>query len=508
MLKRITAIALCLILTASFTGCKSGLNNKDNGQNGSSVGNADNGQSGSKKEEAKFDYTDPSIYTIDAMVSMGIEEPKTADAEIEKAADAKLKKIMDNPDTLKPKEGGKYIYVGNGGTDGKGYGLEPDKPFETIEYAGLVAKAGDVVLLRRGDFWRTQVYIKEGVSYGAYGKGNKPTIYGSTRDVASQDWEKVNKNIYKTQSGTGSDIGLLVFNHGKATGSKKRWEQELEKDFDFYCSGGYIYLYYSKGNPKNKFKSVEVCPTQSIVKMPSNSTIQNWRVMYGGAHGISMSHAQNVTIDGCVIGYIGGGFQANSVWGPHTRYGNGIEVWGECDGYTVTNCHVFQCYDTGITMQYETNKEEDVYIKNVLFKDNLLEYNNYNIEYFLKANNETNSKMQNILIQNNILRYGGFGWGFHSRPDRSYGTCVMSFPITEMENFVYKNNIFDRGSCMILIMIADKKGNFPKFMGNTYAQTEKKSVLEKQGQPFNFKRDGDKVVTEIIGDKTGKIIKY
>ena len=251
MLKRITAIALCLILTASFTGCKSGLDNKDNGQNGSSIGNGDNGQSGSKKEEAKFDYTDPSIYTIDAMVSMGIEEPKTADAEIEKAADAKLKKIMDNPDTLKPKEGGKYIYVGNGGTDGKGYGLEPDKPFETIEYAGLVAKAGDVVLLRRGDFWRTQVYIKEGVSYGAYGKGNKPTIYGSTRDVASQDWEKVNKNIYKTQSGTGSDIGLLVFNHGKATGSKKRWEEELQKDFDFYCSGGYIYLYYSKGNPKN-----------------------------------------------------------------------------------------------------------------------------------------------------------------------------------------------------------------------------------------------------------------
>ncbi len=498
MFKKLISIILCLLLIIGLVGCKTGKDNQDSSIDASST----------ETQKPKFDYTDPSIYTIDTLVSMGIEQPKMADPSIEKAADDKLKQITNNPDTLKPQDGGKYIYVSNSGADKLGYGFTEDMPFENIAYASLVAKPGDVILLRRGDFWRTQVIIKEGVSYGAYGEGNKPTIYGSTRDVSTQDWEEVRENVYKTQSGTGKDVGLIVFNHGKACGSKKRWDEELKKDYDFYCSGGYIYLYYSNGNPKNIFDSIEVCPTQQIIKMNSNATIQNWRVMYGGSHGISMNNAKNITIDGCIIGYIGGGFQSNSGFSQYTRYGNGIEVWGECDGYTVKNCHIFQCYDTGITFQLTSTQENNYYQKNILFENNLLEYNNYNIEYFLQVSNRTDSKMENVLIQDNILRYGGFGWGFYSRPDREYGTNVMSFPITKIENFVYKNNIFDRGSCLLIMLIADKNGKFPEFIGNTYAQTKNKAICEKQGKRYNLQKDGTMIIPDIIGDKTGKIIEY
>ena len=40
-------------------------------------------------------------------------------------------------------------------------------------------KAGDAVLLKRGDIFRGNlVSAKSGVSYGAYGEGDKPCIYG------------------------------------------------------------------------------------------------------------------------------------------------------------------------------------------------------------------------------------------------------------------------------------------------------------------------------------------
>lgn len=55
----------------------------------------------------------------------------------------------------------------------------------------------------------------------------------------------------------------------------------LAKDYDFYCSGGYVYVYSSKGNPAKLFKDIEICPTEHIVKIQSDSGIQNWRSMYG-----------------------------------------------------------------------------------------------------------------------------------------------------------------------------------------------------------------------------------
>ncbi|MEE1197747.1 MAG: hypothetical protein U0K54_01200 [Acutalibacteraceae bacterium] len=237
MLKKTFAAALSLCLIIGLCGCGELQQNTPSSSEEDPSSQITSSAEKDDKEDEKDnnnkkdplmtkDYTNPSIYTLDTLVSMGLESPRKSDKAIDKAADKMLKTIEARPDTLKPKAGGKYIYVATNGT---------------------------------------------------YGKGNKPTVYGSKKNYADVKWSEEGENIYRVLTGTASDIGLIVF---------------------------------------------------------------------------------------------------------------------------------------------------------------------------------------------------------------------------------------DRGSCMILIMIADKKGNFPKFMGNTYAQTENKSVLEKQGQPFNFKSGGDKVVTDVIGDKTGKIIKY
>lgn len=36
-----------------------------------------------------------------------------------------------------------------------------------------------------------------------------------------------------------------------------------------------------------------------------------------------------------------------------TRYGNGVEIYGGCDGYTIDNCYVHDVYDAGIAHQYD-----------------------------------------------------------------------------------------------------------------------------------------------------------
>ncbi|MBO5725860.1 MAG: hypothetical protein J6S00_02210, partial [Clostridia bacterium] len=157
MLKRVLTLLLCASLIFVTSACKS---KKDDNDANSSVDSSSNNSSvsdvsstTSEVEKPKLagtnKYTDPSIYTIDTLVAMGIEKQRPSDANIQSKAEALEKKILNSPDTLKPAEGGKYIYVANGGVDKKGYGFAPDTPVETIEYANLLAKEGDVVVLKR-----------------------------------------------------------------------------------------------------------------------------------------------------------------------------------------------------------------------------------------------------------------------------------------------------------------------------------------------------------------------
>lgn len=533
MIKKVLAILLCICFIFSLVGCagnSGGSNNSNNsgnnstnnsgannsGANNSGANNSGSNNSGSNNSGANNsntssgnnikvtpmtkDYTDPSIYTLDTLVSMGIEEARPTNSDVDKKANALLKEIENNPDTVKPAAGGRRIYVANNGADVKGNGFSEDKPFATIQYANLVAKSGDVVLLKRGNSWRGKVVCVAGVSYGAYGKGNKPTVYGAILNAANQEWTLDSKNIYKVAAGSGADIGLIVFDHGKACGNKKLKKADLKNDYDFYSVGGLVYVYCSKGDPSKLYSDIELCPTEHVVKMSANSTIQNWRIMYGGAHGISITGSPpNVTVDGCIIGYIGGGIQGGM--GSTVRYGNGIEVWGGCDGYTIKKCHVYQCYDAGITMQYIGDLDE----KNILFEDNLLEYSVYNIEYFL---NGGTGKMINVMIKDNIVRHGGYGWGYYSRPDKNKGCNIMGVGDNKTENFVVQNNIFDHSKSYLIGMSANDESHLPVFKGNTYLQYENARVCQKQNKNYGIERYGEAAVTEGVGDATGKLIKY
>ena len=158
----------------------------------------------------------------------------------------------------------------------------------------------------------------------------------------------------------------------------------------------------------------------------------------------------------------------NNMYSP-TRYGNGVEVYGGCDNFIIDNCYVYQCFDAGITNQYQKGGAEAVVEKNVTFSNNLIEYCCYNIEYFMGvADTSVTRLLQNVLYENNILRMAGFGWG---RINPTNSANIKGWDHYNMaDNFAIRNNIFDRAYGDLLHIGTQQIGWFPKMSGNTYIQ--------------------------------------
>ena len=500
MLKKISAVIISALLVFSLCGCD--LLNRLTPQN--------------IPEGMNFDPTDPEVYTLDVVGTMGegeslgmLEERKEPE-EVSKAANDLLNKILENEDTLKPADDGKYIYVSNDGDDAND-GLTPETAVANILKANSLAKSGDVILLNRGDFWRTTIEGKEGVSYGAYGKGNKPTIYGSI-DGKKLEWveSEDEENVWVVDVGVSSDIGLIVFDNGKAFGNRKSKEAEVNKNFNFYYKkrGTELYFYYDGGNPREVFENIEICPYNTILAVKSNSTVQNLRLMYTGGYGIwAHGGISNTKIQGCVLGYMGGGCKPD---GGTTRFGNGIELWGRGNGFYVDLCHIYQIYDAGITFQWNNQEGTgDVSQENIAFTNNLLEYSVYNVEYFLR--NSTGA-LRNIEISNNIMRYAGYGWGRLSRPDKTSPANIKGGATATVENYVIKNNVFVHGNPSLIGITNGSKANDAVFSGNTYVVNKSNSLYTiKYGSKetdFKASNSSGKTAEEIFGDKTGKIIIY
>ena len=178
---------------------------------------------------------------------------------------------------------------------------------------------------------------------------------------------------------------------------------------------GELYLRCDAGNPGEVFDSIEALTRRHMffVKNNENVTIENLCIKYVGTHAISASSTRGLTVIGCEIGWIGGAIQHYFGTDPNypegrrgsvTRYGNGVEIYGSCDNYTVKNCYIYQVYDAAITHQITTNGKK-FELKNIKYAGNLVENCVYSIEYFLDQNmGEDGSIIEICEISENILR--------------------------------------------------------------------------------------------------------
>ncbi len=328
----------------------------------------------------------------------------------DKEAEALRKEILNTGNTEEYyKITGTKYYISSLNGDDLNSGKSPKEAFKSFEgLSGIEFQPGDAVLLERGSVFRlySTFLTKEGVTYGSYGKGEKPKIYGSAVNLSTVVWSpSVKKNVWQIDYVYAECAGMF-FNHGKEVGFKRTGLRNLKKNTDFYQdpSSDTLYVYCDKGNPAKVYESIEFSTQMSILGIPSgvdNVTIDNLCIKYGGIMGVSGTwNTDHINVTNCEIGYIGGGTTS----GGTSRYGNAIQFWTGANDIVCDHNWIYQTWDTAISWQ-GYGGEKYTY-NNISFSDNLLEYNNADFEYW-----DDGSSIDNFVVANNIMRFTSLGWG-------------------------------------------------------------------------------------------------
>ncbi len=401
------------------------------------------------------------------------------------------------------KDAENIYYVAADGDD-KNDGLSPETPLKTPTGVNKLAKEGDVVLFKRGDEWRGRWQAIPGVTYSAYGEGPKPVFNGNRYGDAADPsyWSLVDgtKNIWKYKSII-PDVGCIVFNGGESFGEKvcldvrkdladKKFYVHYSTPFDFnnVCfnenntfvseyvhistngadvgTPARLYLRCDEGNPGEVYDSIEICYRGNLIGGASGVTFDNICIKYAGSHGIGMGTVENVTVRNCEVGYIGGSAQHYKDY-YIVRFGNGIEVYGGCENYTIDNCYIYQCYDAGVTHQIGGGTTP-FYHENVSITNNVIEKCIYNIEFFMAAmenGNYDERVIKNAVYKGNFLAYSGEGWGYN--PSRAAGIKGWDCE-NKSEGFVIEDNVFLLNKTDAWHLGAYEEEWLPEFKNNTY----------------------------------------
>ncbi|MBR5307489.1 MAG: S-layer homology domain-containing protein [Clostridia bacterium] len=449
-------------------------------------------------------------------------------AELDKKAEAMKQAILTTESSVNV-TGTKY-YVdsvnGNDSNDGK----SPEKAWKTIAKVNSTKfKMGDGIFFKRGDIYRTRMTAQTGVTYSAYGEGEKPRFYGSPENGAdASKWTLMegtsNIWIYATEM---LDVGAIILDQKESalkevpdlrdgkhyvrkTDTPFDIKTELNENLEFYCDmtdkslskKGKIYLRCDEGNPGSVYKDIEFNTRVNVISGSGSTdvTFDNICVMFGGSHGIGYGTTKNLTVQNCVFGWIGGAIQKYNTNGTVTRYGNGVEIYGGCDGYTIDNCYVYQCYDAGLTHQYgDGTNNNSMY--NVTYSNNLIEDCIYSIEYFNgeSVDGKALRDGKNFKIIGNLMRRAGYGFG-NQRPDSNVSSHIKGWTSRneyEKGTYIIEGNIFDRGMWSLVQSTAAHDAWCPIYKDNVYVQWI--------DGPIGYNKGGVKHVFNNLADITIKL---
>ena len=137
-------------------------------------------------------------------------------ARMEAEFEARKQAVLQAKDALEVT--GTRYYVSSDGDD-TADGLSPDSSWRTLKRVSDAELCrGDAVLFRRGDVFRGSVRTCAGVTYAAYGSGEKPRFYGWDKSLADpalwELWDAAH-HIWRLKEPI-LDCGTLVFDGGEA----------------------------------------------------------------------------------------------------------------------------------------------------------------------------------------------------------------------------------------------------------------------------------------------------
>lgn len=445
----------------------------------------------------------------------------------------RIDEIHNTKETIQPANGSKGYYVSNQGNDNND-GLSPNTPIATISAVNkLNLQAGDVVYFQRGGVWRGSVKAyTDGVAYSAYGEGNKPELYGSSYNYAEVgEWIETDApNVYKYSKPIKADVGNIIFNNGEANGIKCVIAQQngvtynttTGKEFDTYAdlkddlhffhnSNGSkeLYLCSLKGNPSDLYESIEFAEGIDIIetKWSDNITIDNITFRYSGNFAVSALACEGLTVQNCEFYWIGGSIQYDAV-----RFGNGVQIWGQAKNFTVDNCYFNQIYDAAVTFQFsgDTDRVEDeIHCENINFTNNVMEYCNYSVEYFLDHTQNTVKDFKDFTISGNHMWYAGYGL-CSQRADKGHDAHIKSWKSANVNkgNFNVNNNVFAIAKTYIAETYSMNENEGANYDSNTYIQFLNRNMGRNHKMDYfvRFTENVGEKISEIFGDNNAKII--
>ncbi len=143
-------------------------------------------------------------------------------------------------------------------------------------------------------------------------------------------------------------------------------------------------------------------------------------------------------IRNCEITWIGGSFQERTDCN-RTRYGNAVENWGVCDGFSIHDCIVRQCYDAGLTSQFAGSCGEGV-MRNISFCRNVMSCSNSPLELW---HPDDGWHIEDCRMHGNICMYSGYHFG-QQRPCKngSFGCLGARSRGQTFVNTTLKGNFF------------------------------------------------------------------
>ena len=465
-MKRLVAILVTLVCLMSFVGCdgdkvtSSGSTGSDSEPEVSAVGSIVGGVGANAEYIATDDGKvtgqlsgSQTVTSADAAELSNEIIPTWQDAykmrSISGGADAQVtalrNKILNANDSVKVTGTKYYVSSLNGNDDNDG--LSPSTALKSLAAAAkLSLKEGDALLLERGSVFRltSSFNLQSGVTYAAYGSGNKPAVYGSSMNyaVASiwQPFEQM-KNVWVLSMAFSGDVGNIVFNHGEAASNRIDYIYNMSENGDFYYDSAAckLYLYLDKGNPGKAYEDIEISPRYILFSIPTGGhdiTIDNIALKYSGNFAIRGVQLTNLSVTNCEIAWIGGASLPDGT----DVYGNGIEVGGISNSVFKNNW-VYQIFDSGMTFQLSQGDTIDV-----TYSENLYEFCGMSgFEWWITSSiGVVEYAIKNVLFDSNIVRFTGYGWIYGTkRGARHIQGPFQTQDYKNMENFVFSNNIFD-----------------------------------------------------------------
>ena len=442
--------------------------------------------------------------------------------EIERRARELRKKIAEAKPEYAPIKGTTY-YVSADGDDNND-GLSPETAWKTLDgpdnnFDNI--KSGDAILFRCGDIFSATyprpygLKMTPGVTYSSFGEGPKPELRGIVGNGVEFDWKEESENLYSLDLGHTLDVGNIFFDDAKEWGYKlvKGLDNDTtpKMDLEFYhdIAEKKLYLYSEKGSPKERWSNMHIGHRCNIFgRARPGCVVDNLAFRFCGCYGIQGGSVHYPDDDYCIYyGFSGftvancefewiGGSLLGDVTKSTVRGGNGFEIFGGASNLDVHNCYFNQIYDAALTQQWYGRMSEKnklpVSIEDCVFSGNLFENNTYDYEYFLTEYEtmeaprpkKADSKfcIRNVYFENNICRKNGYGFG-NQRPDRYTPASLKSWTHqNKSDNFIVRNNIFDRGDYRLLEIIACEDKYVPTLINNTYCQYLGKGLIYSQGE--------------------------